>query len=98
MDDLELERVLEKEYVAVDIERLVKSNIKQIVIPLHRFVEWKVLDINENSLYGKKLFDSCLDKKSAKKACKLNKLHMTHVWNLLDEDVKKDMNFKDFVN
>ncbi|MBQ7798650.1 MAG: hypothetical protein IJ371_05970 [Clostridia bacterium] len=96
MNEFELEE-LEKSCVIVDVNKLAKSNIKQIVLPLHRFIEWKGLDGNKNSLNKKELFN-CLKLKDRLNAIKLNKIYQTRIWNLLDEDVKKDMNFDDFVD
>ena len=93
---IELEEKLQSEDVTIDVERLVKSNIKQIIIPLHRFIEWQCLDLDGKILRNSKMFDKCLKVKDATKAKTLNRLSKTHIWNLLDEDVKKDMDFDDF--
>ena len=96
--DFELEKELKQLELAIDIDRLAKSNIKQIIIPLHRFIEWRCLDNNDKPLRKTQIFDSCLSPINAKKAKTLNRLLLTHIWNLLDEDVKKDMDFEDFVS
>ena len=98
MNNIELEEKLEREYVTIDVEKLAKSKIKQIVLPLHRFIEWQTLDLDGKALRKGEMFDNCLDVISAEKAKQLNKIYQTQIWNLLDEDVKKDMNFKDFVD
>lgn len=98
MGKIDLEYELEKTEVIIDIEKIIKSNIKQIIIPLHRFVEWKCVDLNGKFLSKSELFNSCLNKKHSKKAKQLHKIYMTQIWNLLDDEVKKDMNFDDFVS
>lgn len=95
---IELEEELEREYVSIDVDRLVKSKIKQIVVPLPRFLNWQCIDINEKTLRNNDKFKKCLSAKDAKKAKMLNRLSQTHIWNLLDEDFKKKHNFKDFID
>ena len=97
MKDFELEKELEKVEVIIDVEKLTKSNIKQIVLPIYRFIEWRCCDADKNFLRKTEMFTSCLSRKDAEKAKTLNRLYFSHIWNLLDEDIKKDMNFDDFV-
>ena len=92
------EEELQKVKVIIDVDQLAKSNVKKIVIPLHRFIEWNVLDINENILRKSEMFNSCLNAEDCKKAKQLNLIYQTRIWELLDDDVKKDLNFDDFVN
>ena len=94
----ELEEKLHKTEIVIDVDRLAKSNIKQIIMPLHRFIEWRCVDKNNKFLRKSEIFDGCLAPEDAEKANTLNRLSSTHIWNLLDEDVKKDMSFEDFVD
>ena len=95
---LELEEELQKLEIIINIDKLAKSNIKQIVLPLHRFIEWRCLDEYNNFLRKSEIFDSCLAPADVNKAKQLNEILQTRIWNLLDENVKKDMNFRDFVD
>lgn len=98
MKRFELEEELEKTKITIDVDKLAKSKIKQIELPLHRFIEWQGLDLDGNILRKNELFDGCLNDKDAKKAKQLNKIYQTRIWNLLDEDVKANMDFDDFVD
>lgn len=98
MNNIELEEKLEREYVTIDVKKLAKSKIKQIVLPLHRFIEWQTLDLDGKALRKGEMFDNCLDVISAEKAKTLNRLYSIHVWNLLDDDVKNGLDFEDFIS
>ena len=95
-DLCELEE-LEKIEIVIDVDKLAKSKIKKLVLPLHRFIEWQGIDLDGNVLSKTDLFVNCLNYKDLKKAKQLNKIYRTQIWNLLDDDIKKDMSFKDFV-
>ena len=97
MEELELE-ALEKEYITIDINKLSKSKIKQIILPLSHFIEWKGLDLDGKTLSKSKLFNACLSAKYARKAKLLNKLYAETIWNLLDDEFKEKMTIKDFVD
>ena len=96
MNEFELEEMLENKFVTIDINKLAKSNIKKIIIPLHRLFDLQCMDGKKHTLKNKELFN-CLKFQDIAKAKQLNKIYMTRIWNLLDDNVKKDMNFKDFV-
>lgn len=89
---------LEKAVVKIDVRKLLNSNIKQIVIPLHRFIEWKCFDAKKQKLHKTQMFEACLDTKDTQKAKKLNRIYATELWGLFDESVKEKMNFEDFVD
>ena len=94
----ELEEELHKTEIVIDVDRLTKSNIKQIIMPLHRFIEWRCVDKNNKFLRKSEIFNGCLTPEDAEKAKTLNRLSCSHIWNLLDDKVKANMNFDDFVN
>lgn len=95
---LELEEELEKTKITIDVDKLAKSKIKYIELPLHRCIEWQGLDLDGNILRKSELFDGCLTAKDTKKAKQLNKIYQTRIWNLLDDNIKANMDFDDFVD
>jgi hypothetical protein len=97
MDSIKPEQELENVKVVIDVDKLVNSKIKHIIIKNSDLQELKCLDSKKQLLRKQELFN-CLKFKDIPSAKKLNKLYQTHIWALLDEDVKKDMNFKDFVD
>ena len=96
--EIELEEELLKTHVSIDVNKLAKSNIKQIKMPLHRFIEWVCLSSNGQIMSKSEVFDSCLTAQNSKKAKTLNKLYQSRIWSLLGDEITKDMNFEDFVN
>ncbi len=93
----ELEDELERSSVSIDVDKLAKSNIKSIIVRLPDFLELNCLDCNNNSLTFKALCDFLSEENQAK-AKKLNEIYKTHIWNLLDEKVKENMDFDEFVS
>ena len=77
---------LEKTYVLVDIDKLVKSNIKYISVPLNRFVEWQCLDLNRNFLSKNEMFNKCLNIEDGKKAKELSRIYCANFWNFSHEN------------
>ena len=96
--ELELEDELSRTFVAIDIDRLAKSKVKQIVVCLSQFIEWQCLDLSGKPLRKNDMAENCLPAEEAEKAKTLNRMNKSRVWDLLDEDVKKDMTFENFVN
>ena len=98
LKDMQLAEELEQHKVAINVEKLFKSGIKQIIIPLYRFIEWKCFYAKKQKLHKSEMFDACLSVKDSKKAKTLNRIYATELWGLFDESVKKEMNFEDFVD
>ncbi len=96
--DMQLAEELEKLKVIIDINRLIKSGIKKIELPLTRFMEWKCFDSKKQKLHKTQMFEACLNTSDAQKAKKLNRIYATELWGLFDESVKEKMNFEDFVD
>ena len=97
MDSIKLEQELENIKVVIDVDKLIKVNIKYIVIRNSHLQELECLDDKKQLLRKRELFN-CLKFKDISKAKKLNRLYKTHIWGLLDDEVKKEINFEDFVS
>ena len=97
MDSIKLEQELENSKVVIDVDKLAKSNIKYIVIKNADLQELECLNNKKQVLRKRELFN-CLKQGSITKAKKLNRLYQSHIWGLIDDEVKKEMNFEDFVS
>ena len=89
---------LERAVVKINVNKLIQSNIKQIVLPLHRFIEWKCFGAKKQKLHKSEMFDACLGIRDAKRAKKLNRIYASEIWDLFDDAVKNKITFKDFVD
>ena len=96
MNDFMLENELEKLMVLIDVEKLSKSNIKQIKIKLPLFVDLIPFDKNGNLVTKKELI-TCLNEQDAENAKTLNKIYQESIYNLLDENIQKNINLEDFI-
>lgn len=86
MDEFELERT----NVIVDVDKLVKSNIKYISIPLNRFIEWECWNSNTEHLSKNDMYIKCLSVDDAEKAKSLSKIYCSSFWNYLENNTNND--------